>query len=317
MDVFIGGHILKSLNLSLLGRFVTVLTCALFNTSTATAGGDARDDATSAELVGAGSISTEEREFATSLSPSGDVLYFNRSDIPGIFQIWVSEKQSTGWGAAIKVSFSDDRYADVDPFVSRSGDRLYFSSDRPLPGAANAAPTPDYNTWYAPMEMGVWGQPVYAGPEINSDADEVFISESLAGRVLFVRFGEGEGRVRSTSLITAQRSGHRFVERAQIITAPASLRLSNPALSPDGKLIVAAGLAGGPPKLFYSRKLVTGEWQEFHELPAPINLPNYAQFAPYIANDGKTLYFSSNRPAEGAGEDNIFRAAMPPEATSR
>ena len=269
------------------------------------------DDIIQAELVGAGAISTGNREFATSLSADGETLYFNRSDIPGIYQIWVSERHESGWGAAAKASFSDDRYADVDPFVSRSGDRLYFNSERPLPGANDAAPTVDLNTWFSPRVNGTWGHPVYAGPVINSDADDVFISESAAGQVLFARFGEGEGRVRPTSLMTAQRSGQGFVNLEKITTRPATLRLSNPAISPDGMLIVAPGLVGGRPQLFYSRKIATGEWQKFQLLPAPINLPNHGQFAPYIANDGKTLYFSSDRPAVNASDDNIYRATLP------
>jgi len=270
----------------------------------------AREAEQTPALVGAGSVSTEAREFATSLSRDGNTLYFNRSDIPGIYQIWVSEKHANEWGAAAKVGFSDNRYADVDPFVSRSGDRLYFSSDRPLPGANDATPTVDYNTWYAPMVNGAWAQPVYGGPTINSDADEVFVSESASGQLLFARFGEGQGRARPTKLMIAQRDGDGFSDLQQIITAPASLRLSNPALSPDGKLIVAAGLAGGRPNLFYSQK-IGDHWQEFQVLPASINHPEFGQFAPYIANDGKTLYFASDRPAEGVGEDNIYRASLP------
>lgn len=298
---------MRSLKLDLFGRFVAALMCVLSYSCIATA----EEDISSAKLVGAGSVSTEAREFATSLSPSGDALYFNRSDVPGIFQIWVSYKHAGKWGKAAKVPFSDARYADVDPFVSRSGDRLYFSSDRPLPEALDAAPTPDYNTWYAPMNDGAWGQPIYAGPLINSDADEVFISESASGHVLFARFGAGLGRSRPTNLIIAQRDGGEFSNPAVIVTRPASLRLSNPAMSPDGKLIVAPGLSGGKPQLFYSRKAANGEWQEFALLPAPINLPEFGQFAPYIANDGRTLYFSSDRPADGAGDDNIYRALLP------
>lgn len=277
----------------------------------------ASDRSGSLTLIGPGVISTDSREFATSLSPDGNALYFNRSDIPGIWQIWVSGKREGGWAGATKIQFSDQRYTDADPFVSRSGDRLYFSSDRPLPGSSNTAPTQDTNTWFAPLVNGEWGQPIYAGPVINSDASETFISESASGLVLFARFGEGRGRARPTSLMTAQRNGEGFSDLKKIDTRPTTLRLSNPAISPDGTLIVAPAIAGDKPQLFYSRKLASGEWREFQLLPAPINLPESGQFAPYIANDGNTLYFSSDRPAKGAGDDNIYRASLPSEVTSQ
>ena len=142
----------------------------------------ASDRGGSLVLIGPGVISTDSREFATSLPPDGNSLYFNRSAIPGVWQIWVSEKQGERWGAAVKVTFSDNRYSDMDPFVSRSGDRLYFSSDRPLPGSASAAPTPDTNTWFAPLAGDEWGQPVYAGAIVNSAADETFFQKAPTGK---------------------------------------------------------------------------------------------------------------------------------------
>ncbi len=277
----------------------------------------ASDHGGALSLIGPGVISTDSREFATSLSPDGNSLYFNRSDIPGVWQIWVSQKHAKGWSEATKIQFGDQRYTDADPFVSRSGDRLYFSSDRPLPGSSNAAPTQDTNTWFSPLVNGEWSQPVYAGSVINSGASETFISESASGLVLFARFGEGRGRARPTSLMTAQRNGEGFSDLKKIDTTPTTLRLSNPAISPDGTLIVAPALEGGKPQLFYSRKMAGGKWQEFTLLPAPINLPEFGQFAPYIANDGKTLYFSSDRPARNAGDDNIYRALLPSEVTGQ
>lgn len=262
-------------------------------------------------LVGPGTVSTDAREFATSISPAGDALYFNRIDEPEVRHIWVSNRVGEHWGDAEKMAFSDNRYSDVDPFVSRSGDRLYFSSDRPVPGTQTKEPTEDNNTWYAPLDGDNWGAPVFAGTAINSSADETFFSESATGQVIFARFGEGSGRERSTSLMTAQRNGRGFSDLRKITTSPAFLRLSNPAISPDGKLIVAAALADGNPQLYFSRQRANGEWREFQLLPAPINQPQFGQFAPYIANDGCTLYFSSNRSAYGAGGYSIFSFHLP------
>jgi len=199
----------------------------------------------------------------------------------------------------------------MDPFVSRSGDRLYFSSDRPLPNSLKSEPTVDTNTWFAPLEGSRWGTPVFAGVGINSAADETFFSESATGQVVFARFGEGRGRERPTSIMSAQRDGVGFSNLRQVITSPASLRLSNPAISPDGKLIVATGRVGGNPQLFFSQKRANGQWQKFRLLPGPINQTQSGQFAPYITNDGRTLYFSSNRPAQGVGEDNIYSFPLP------
>lgn len=269
------------------------------------------DEETRVELVGAGTISMQDREFATSISVDDESLYFNRSDIEGVWHIWISQRAGVGWSKAEKIWFSDARYSDVDPFVSRSGDRLYFSSDRPVPAASDPAPTPDNNTWYSPWSDGRWGTPVYAGTVINSGASETFLSESADGQIIFVRFGEGAGRARPAHLMTATRSGDGFMPPRRIATRPEKLRLTNPAISPDGNLIVAAGTRGDSPRLYFSRRQAGGQWAAFQPFSAPINLPDSAQYAPYIGNDGRTLYFSSDRPSQKGGGGDIYKAVLP------
>ncbi len=266
---------------------------------------------TDVELVGAGVVSTPTREFASSLSGDGSQLLFNRSDVPGVWHIWQAGLESRA--AASKLWFSDSRYSDVDPFVSRSGDRLYFSSDRPLPGSDSEDPTPDNNTWFASKTSQGWGEPQFSGAVINSFDSETFFSESANGQAVFTRFGEGRGRERKAHLMTAMRDGNTFSGLREIKTQPEGLRLSNPAISPNGSVIVDAGTRGDSPKLYLSIRQATGQWAAFEELPAPINGDEGAQFAPYIANDGETLYFSSDRPSS-QGEGDIYRAQLPIEA---
>lgn len=263
------------------------------------------------DLVGAGTVSTDAREFAASLSPDGGHMYFNRSSDSQSWHIWASERGEDGWLPASTLWFSDEHYSDVDPFVSRSGDRLYFSSDRPVPGTKSEDPTPDTNTWYAPRTKDGWGQPVYAGRAVNSSFSETFVSESAEGDLVYTRFGEGSGRDRPAYLMIARRDGAGFAPPRQITTAPDGLRVSNPAISADGRMIIAAGTQKDAPKLYYSRRLSADNWSPFKPLPAPINVLGGVQFAPYISNDGKWLYFSSEReaPAE-AGSGDIYRVPL-------
>lgn len=263
-------------------------------------------------LVGPGTVSTSVREFATSVSPDESTLYFNRAGNAGNWQIWASRVAGSAYQPPEELWFSDDRYDDVDPFISRTGDRLYFSSDRPLPGSDSTEPTPDMNTWYAPWGDGQWAEPVYAGAAVNTEASETFVSESAAGELVFARFGEGSGRARPAYLMMAPRAGEGFVAARQIETSPLGLRLTNPAISPDGKLIVASGTSSGAPtvRLYASRRSGSDIWSPFKPLAAPVNLPGVRSFAPYIANDGKTLFFASDRPSTRGGSDDIYRIAL-------
>lgn len=262
-------------------------------------------------LVGAGNVSSAAREFATSLSPDGQTLYFNRASASGAWHIWMSRQTDGVWAEPRVAPFSDDRYSDVDPFVSRAGDRLYFSSDRPLPGSNTEAPTADNNTWFAARNGEAWGAPQFAGKTINGVASETFFSESDTNIAVFTRFGEGDGRARPAYLMTAQRSASTFSAVVQIPVLPARVRISNPSIAPSGKLIVAAGRAGGSTDLYYAQKDSNGTWSAFQRLKAPINTTEHAEYAPYISNDGHTLYFSSDRPSVAGGEGDIYSVAMP------
>ena len=222
-----------------------------------------------------------------------------------------SKNADGGFQPAETIWFSDPRYVDLDPFVSRSGDRLYFSSDRPLPDSGTEEPTAETNTWFSPRVGDKWGAPQYAGAVVNNDASDTFVSESKDGQLLFARFGEGRGRERPAYLMIADRYQSDFAKPELIETQPSGLRLTNPAISPDGKMIVAAGSKGGSPKLYFSVRSADGQWSEFNVLPAPVNVPDAVQFAPYISNDGRWLYFSSSRSdGAGAGGDDIYRIPL-------
>lgn len=256
-------------------------------------------------------VATPAREFAATINPAGDKIYFNRSSETGAWHIWVSDFDGGEIDRAEPVSFSDPRYDDLDPFVSRSGDRLYFSSDRPLPGSNSSERTPDTNTWYAPWQGDGWGVPIYAGDAVNSGLSETYVSESAHGELIFARFGEGRGRARPAYLYIAERTETGFAEPVQVQAQPEGLRLTNPAISADGNLIVATGTDGGGPNLYVSRKGREGAWSPFTKLPSPVNIDGAGQFAPYISNDSDWLYFASDRNSnEEERNDDIFRVPL-------
>ncbi len=57
--------------------------------------------------------------------------------------------------------------------------------------------------------------------------------------------------------------------------------------------------------IFVSFLQKDGTWSEPKTLGKKINLPNYDELTPYLAADGVTLYFSSNRPG-GFGDNDIW-----------
>jgi Tol biopolymer transport system component len=86
-----------------------------------------------ATLFAPGIASTDYSEVRLTISPDGrTALWFsrNRPGGAGGYDIWMSRRTETGWGAAEPVPFNSPG-RDFDPAFSADGRFVYFCSDRP------------------------------------------------------------------------------------------------------------------------------------------------------------------------------------------
>lgn len=293
-----------------LGSFLAAAACG----ATDDTGQSTSANPVGAEMIGPGAVSSDAREFAATLTPDGDTLYFNRVSAEGGIHIWRAEFDGRTWRPAELFIHSDERFDDIDPFVSRSGDRLYFTSNRPLPGAAFDQGTDDL--WYAPrLGDDGWGAPVHAGGDINGPDGEVFVSEDVNGVLYFAVFGErtGDGRA-PVEIRSSSRDGDGFTPAAKIeIPLPENMRITNPAVAPEGNYIVFAGRVGDDePDLVISRRRTDGTWTPVQPLGGVVNLPDAAEFAPYITNDSERILFTSDRRRneDGAANWDLYEASL-------
>jgi Tol biopolymer transport system component len=252
---------------------------------------------TTPELFGRGAISTEAPEFAISFSPDGTVAYFDRATPDrSKFSIVASRYENGAWQPATELAFSTGEHRDADPFVTADGSRLYFSSNRPLEGRT------DWNTWYVERRGDGWGEAILATGPVSAAENEVFVSVSRDGTIYYASNKGGEGNLYRARMGT---------EAAELLMISTALTKSNPAISPDGKVLVfAADRPGERPDLYASRA-EGGTWTT-PKLLARASSP-FADFAPYISPDGKTLFFTSERPGivaaqpEGRPPGDIYR----------
>ncbi|HSH45449.1 MAG TPA: hypothetical protein VK966_06320, partial [Longimicrobiales bacterium] len=95
-------------------------------------------------------ISDHRWQWRITFTPSGDTAYYAVSD--GFFPaarvatIVMSARTADGWSHPVVAPFSGN-HQDMDPFVTRDGTRLYFSSSRPTP-ADSAEERSDFDIWY-------------------------------------------------------------------------------------------------------------------------------------------------------------------------
>lgn len=237
-----------------------------------------------------GSISTADPEFGLSFSSDSRTAFFNRMDAGRTRMLTLMSTFADGrWEAGVPVPFTDSLYRDVDVFVAPGGNRIFFSSNRPvLSGSAK-----DFDTWYVDREGTGWGQPRRLLRPVNEESQDVFVSATRSGTIYFSSDRSGGGDIYRSA---ATPSGYLSVERISD-SVNTAVSESNPLISPDETfLIFSSERPGGRGNsdLYVSHRK-NGEWTAPRNLGAQINT-SYAEFAPGLSPDLRYLYFTSERP---------------------
>lgn len=173
------------------------------------------------------------------LTRDGKRLYFTSKrreggGVKGDFDLWYADRTDSGWSEPVRLPEpvnSPDH--DVSPWITGDGS-LWFSSRRE--GGEG-----EYDIWYAPAVEGGFGQPVNAGPSVNTLGVEVDVCLSEDGRLMIyashdqpVHFGSGD-------LYALIRGEDGFVGPYNLGQPVNSEAMECcPSISPDGKLLLFA-----------------------------------------------------------------------------
>src|SRR5262245_58220220 len=100
-------------------------------------------------LFAEGVVSTPDDEFGAAFTPDQQAVYFTKrtptTNTQPLSYICIARSSGGRWQQPEIAPFSGE-YNDMGASVSPDGRRLYFASDRPLPGAAAGADR-DLNIW--------------------------------------------------------------------------------------------------------------------------------------------------------------------------
>lgn len=246
--------------------------------------------------VGDGWLSSSGNDYNLSVDAAGRLLVFGRSGT-GDFsdaRVFLARGSGRDWEEPRPAAFSDPRWRDSDPWLTPDGRWLYFVSNRPAPG--RDAARDDLDLWRAPVRDGRIGDLEHLadasspgeelGPEVHGEA-LVFNSTRPGGpaRLALYRAALADGRPGT----------------AQALPAPFNDGLAQGDLtfSPDGAVALFWSIRGDTrePDLFAVRR-EGDRWGEAVRLPAPFNAPGM-DFTPSFSADGRTLYWASQRMADG------------------
>jgi len=263
-----------------------------------------------AQIFSDGVISDGNEQWRITFTPDGKTAYFAESVdfFPFTRQatIYVSQYVDGAWTTPVVAPFSG-QYGDIDPFISPDGQRLYFSSIRPVDGVNRG----DIDLWMVERTPTGWGEPIHLGPEVNSPADELYPSASADGTLYFASGPIFPQPGKHYDIYSAQRDGEGFAPRqalgAGVNTTPAAtdphLQASwefNPEISVNGKTLIFTSLRPGGYGFgdLYVSHLVDGEWSAAENLGPLVNTAA-DEYHPTLSRNQQDLYFVRRIPSKG------------------
>lgn len=242
------------------------------------------------EVFMPGFISTSLPERDMAISPDGTEMFFTVSSPLSVFQtiLYCKKKKSGKWSQP-KVAPFCGTYSDLEPTFTVDGNRLFFSSNRPISGDKKK----DFDIWMVEKINGVWGTPTNLGEPINTSADEFYPSVSSNGNLYFTAaYKEGVGQ---EDIFLSEFMEGRYQRPLPLDSMINSAGFEfNAFVSKDERYLIfsACGRKDGKGGCdLYLSENKNGKWTKSKNLQL-VN-SNRLDYCPFVSFDGLTLYFTS------------------------
>jgi outer membrane protein OmpA-like peptidoglycan-associated protein len=208
-------------------------------------------------------------------------------------------------------SLVNSKYSEVRPTISADGNTLYFVVEGHPSNTMAKATKRSQDIWFSEKgKDGKWGAAKHASSVLNSQKSNAVFWVSPDGKKLLIRGAFENGIYVGRGVSITQFNGKEW-------SLPQRLKIKN-----YEKMAVdefsGANLSANERTMFFyfseeknsfindiyvSFLEEDNSWSQPLKLPAPINSPDYNEISPYLAPDGVTLYFSSDRPGGKGGHD--------------
>lgn len=244
-------------------------------------------------------ISNSDYERGGTFTPDGKEFYFTKRSPEGYFMaICVSRFVNSKWSQPEIAPFSG-QYPDSEPIISPDGEKLFFTSRRPV----NGKPKQDPDLWVMNKTAIGWSEPVNLGAPINTDSAEGYATVTKNGTLYFhsTRTG-GKGRY---DIYRSKFADGKYAPPENLgATINTEFFEGFPFIAPDENFllfvsierpdeIVGDGSTYHRGDLYFSSQK-NGIWTEAKHLNPPFNSAA-AESCPFISPDGKYFFFTSER----------------------
>jgi len=204
-------------------------------------------------------------------------------------------------------------YPDYAPFITPDEQSLYFTSRRPNLEHPERDPYgfPFEDIYVSNKRKGKWEQAENIETPVNSSIHDACLGFSKDGQIMYIYRTEPDmisGDIYISKFENTQWSIPRKYTKA--LNYPYSTEASLTITQDEQTIYFSSDRAGGygGKDLYRITRLPNGQWSLPLNLGAWINTP-YDEDAPYVALDGRTLYFSS-KGHEGLGDYDIYVTHM-------
>lgn len=203
---------------------------------------------------------------------------------------------------------------ELRPTISADGKRLFFICENHPANTKYNSIRNSQDVWYAEKDSsGNWSEALHLEYPLNTIHYNAVYWVSPDNNKMLLRgaFQEGAYVGKGVSITALQKDGSWSQPNMLIIKNYYKFdkgRVSGAIMANDGQTLL---FYMSPEKdsyhndIFVSFSEPSGTWTEPKTLSTKINLPESDEMTPFLASDGATLYFSSNRPG-GHGDNDIW-----------
>lgn len=245
-----------------------------------------------------GIISTDDYEFALSLSPEMDEVFFTRRIAGGKNQIYHSRWRQNHWESPIPMNFSAEQGWDFEPHINPQGQRLYFGSTRPLFEGDSST---GLHQWYLEKEGANWSKPQVLGSPFLEAEIIMYLSESLGGNRYFT-YGMAGQAPQDWSLYWSPKQDSSY---PRIEALPSTINfeghyIAHPYIDPQERFLLFDARQSrnyGSSDLYISFKQ-EGVWLPAQNLGSAVNT-SATEMCPSLSPDGQYLFFHRGTSEEG------------------
>lgn len=186
-----------------------------------------------------------------------------------------------------------ERYSYMDAFLSPDETRLYYISNQPIEGQGEPK---DPDLWFSERVENGWGVPQNAGPVLNSDQGEYYVSFTDDGTIYFTtNRAAAKGQEFNFDIHAATFLNGEYQKPVRLAATVNSEGYDGDVfVAPDESYLIFSserpdGLGNGD--LYVSFRTTDGGWTIAKNMGQNINSDSQ-DYCPFVTRDGRYLFYS-------------------------